>query len=295
MNRYFGDVQKRLEKIYINMAEETYKGLQNLHQKINGKMNPLPLIIGISGGLDSSFVLSLLYTANQIAHKNNANLFPIKAFYLPYKRDDISKQCAQAICNLFDVNLEIISIEPQIKSYLKHNKDIRKNKLRIGNKCARERMAVLFDQAAKYKGVVIGTSNKSEIMLGYGTLFGDIASSFNPISGLFKSELYEISKAIGIPLQILDRPPTAGLWDGQTDEKELGASYFDIDPILVMIELDKEKIKDDAFLFRYKNMKISKNLIKSIQNRVTNNRFKSQVPYILPRHNYMYGFEEELL
>ena len=107
--------------------------------------------------------------------------------------------------------------------------------MRLANKCARERMTVLYDQSAWFEGLVLGTSNKSELLLGYGTQFGDMASAINPIGDLYKTQLYPLAAYLGVPEAILSKTPTGDLWIGQTDEGELGFTYADVDRLLFLL------------------------------------------------------------
>lgn len=107
--------------------------------------------------------------------------------------------------------------------------------MRLANKCARERMTVLYDQSAAFEGLVLGTSNKTELLLGYGTQYGDMASAINPIGDLYKMQLYQLAAYLGVPEEILKKTPTGDLWVGQTDEGELGFRYADVDRLLVLL------------------------------------------------------------
>jgi NAD+ synthase len=104
--------------------------------------------------------------------------------------------------------------------------------VRRGNVMARQRMMVLYDRSAAFDALVAGTSNKTEALLGYGTLHGDMAAAIQPIGDLYKSQLRAVATCLGVPESILDKPPSADLWPGQTDEGELGAGYDDLDRIL---------------------------------------------------------------
>jgi NAD+ synthase len=100
---------------------------------------------------------------------------------------------------------------------------------------ARVRMLVLYDRSVEHDALVLGTSNKTELLLGYGTLHGDLASALNPLGDLYKTQVRELSKALGVPKSILEKPPSADLWPDQTDEGDLGASYDELDRILALL------------------------------------------------------------
>jgi NAD+ synthase len=108
-------------------------------------------------------------------------------------------------------------------------------RMRLANKCARERMTVLYDQSAAFEGLVLGTSNKSELLLGYGTQYGDMASAINPVGDLYKTQLFQLAAHLGVPAAILQKSPTGDLWVGQTDEGELGFTYAEVDRLLVLM------------------------------------------------------------
>ena len=146
--------------------------------------------------------------------------------------------------------------------------------LRVGNFSARMRMSILFDISAQNSALVIGTSNKSELLLGYGTIFGDLASAINPIGDIYKSELFEFAKYLNITEEIINKPPSADLWDGQSDEDDLGYTYLEIDTLLKdLIEnrLNKSELIEKGFEEKLVNM-----LIK----RVFQNQFKRKMPII---------------
>ncbi len=177
-------------------------------------------VLGVSGGVDSAVVLELTCRALKLE-----NVAPVS---MPY-----GKESPEVALLRNDVMIHADPIDPQIDAYFYTGDDI--DPLRIGNKCARERMAILYDYAADYDGLVIGTSNKSEILLGYGTLHGDIACDLNPLASLYKTQVYQLAEYLGVPQQIIDKPPSADLWEGQTDEGELGYSYEVIDKVLYLV------------------------------------------------------------
>jgi NAD+ synthase len=135
-------------------------------------------------------------------------------------------------------------------------------------------MAILFDQSAKYNSLVLGTSNKSEILLGYGTWYGDLASAINPIGDLYKSEVFEFAKYLGVNEEIIKKPPSADLWEGQSDEDELGYSYKEIDEVfyeLIEKRRTPKEVIDDGF---------DKELTLMLDKRIYQNQFKRKMPII---------------
>ena len=143
------------------------------------------------------------------------------------------------LCEKFDIKYEIISIAPMLESFI-NNMD--EDKLRIGNFSARMRMSVLYDVSSREKSLVVGTSNKSEILLGYGTIYGDTACAINPIAQMYKSDEFEFAKTLDVVDSILTKAPSADLWEGQSDEDELGYSYAQMDEVLKLL-VDGKKQK----------------------------------------------------
>lgn len=147
------------------------------------------------------------------------------------------------------------------------------DKVRLGNVMARVRMMVLYDLAKKLNAIVCGTENKSEYYLGYFTRFGDAASDFEPIAHLYKTQVYQLAKYLGVPKEFIDKTPTAGLWPGQTDEGEFGFTYKEADAVLQLYfdkKLNLAEIKKRGF----------KNAEKIIA-RVLKNEYKHQTPYLI--------------
>ena len=183
-------------------------------------------VVGLSGGIDSSVVTFLAAAA----------LGPetILAVTMPYKTSsDATRHDAQAVIDHLGVHTADVAITTAIDSYFAQFPEA--SRLRLANKCARERMTVLYDQRAAFGALVLGTSNKSELLLGYGTQFGDMASAINPIGDLYKTQLYPLAAHLGVPAAILQKTPTGDLWIGQTDEGELGFSYAEVDRLLVLM------------------------------------------------------------
>jgi NAD+ synthase len=183
-------------------------------------------VVGLSGGIDSTAVTYLAATA--LGAEN------VLAVMMPYKTssDATRRDSRQVIDQLGVPSLEV-PITDQIDAYFAQFPDA--NTLRRANKCARERMTVLYDQSAAFGGLVLGTSNKSELLLGYGTQFGDMASAVNPIGDVYKTQLRRLAAHLGVPASVLDKTPTGDLWVGQTDEDELGFRYADVDRLLALM------------------------------------------------------------
>ncbi|WP_418178854.1 NAD+ synthase [Aliarcobacter lanthieri] len=239
---------------------------QNLIKFLVDEVNKTGLdrvTLGLSGGLDSAIVAILC----KEAFKDNLNcvLMPSQ-FSSKASVDD-----ALELCDKFDIKYEIVKLEPILSTYLDNMKN---DNLRIGNFCARLRMTILYDISAREKSLVIGTSNRSEILLGYGTIFGDTACAINPIGNIYKSDLFEFAKFLGVTQNIMDKKPSADLWEGQSDESDLGFSYSKIDSLLKVM-IDENKTKEELL-----NLGFEKDFIEKISKRVKINEFKRRLPTI---------------
>ncbi len=182
------------------------------------------LIIGLSGGIDSS--LSATLAVKAIGKEN------VYGVMLPYKGSSPeSLNDAKALAKWLDIQTEVIEITSFADPYFDiYEPDA--DKLRRGNWMARSRMCVLYDLSSKYKALVVGTGNRTELEVGYCTQYGDAACAFEPIGNLYKTEVWEMSRILGVPEQIINKAPTADLWESQTDEEELGIPYKTLDEIL---------------------------------------------------------------
>ena len=185
------------------------------------------LVLGLSGGVDSALAAAL--AARAIGTDR------VHAYYLPYRTSDPQSAVdAAAVAAKFGLALTTIDITPQVDAYF-DRVDRDADRVRRGNKMARERMSILFDQSKKLGALVTGTSNKSEILLGYSTIFGDNASSLNPIGDLYKQQVWQLARALGVPEQVVAKRPSADLWPGQTSEGELGFEYAMADEVLYLM------------------------------------------------------------
>ncbi len=183
-------------------------------------------VVGLSGGIDSSLATAI--TAKAVGANK------ITGFIMPYSQSsNKSEEDALELASTMHFKTQKISISPMIDAYYPDISDI--DPVRAGNKMARERMSILFDQAFEINCLVLGTSNRTEICLGYGTWFGDVASSVNPIGMLYKTQVRQLARYYDLPKSILHKVPSADLWPGQTDEKELGLEYDIVDQLLYTI------------------------------------------------------------
>ncbi len=233
-------------------------------------------IIGVSGGIDSAVVLALTVKA-----VGNRNTF---ALLMPFRSSSSeSLSDGKMLCEKFGVEYEIVDITPSIDPYFK--KFPTNEKKLIGNKCARERMSVLYDFSERKRALVVGTSNKSEMLIGYSTLYGDSAAAFLPIGDLYKTEVIRLAEFLGIPENIIKKKPSADLWKDQTDEGEIGFTYELLDKILYGIvdmrytddRLIKEGFKVDDIL-RIKEM-------------IIGSQFKRTIPPVTKIHSRTIGLD----
>ena len=223
------------------------------------------VVLGLSGGLDSAVVA---YLACRALGREN-----VLALILPYKDSNPEGiRDAQKIAKTLRIKTKLIDITPMIDAYYRRYPD--RNRIRKGNKLARERMSVLYDFSARENALVIGTGNKTETLLGYCTLHGDAAYAFNPIGDLYKSQVRLLAKELGVPQKIIDKPPSADLWKGQTDEKELGATYQQLDRFLYYL-VDKKYSAAKLRRSGYKS-----DFIKKIIGIMKRNEFKRRPPEI---------------
>jgi NAD+ synthase len=180
-------------------------------------------VVGLSGGIDSSVVT---YLAVRALGPDN-----VLAVTMPYKTSSqATRRDSAAVIERLGVRTIDLPITEQVDAYFAMLSDA--TQLRRANKSARERMTILYDQSAEFQALVLGTSNKSELLLGYGTQFGDMASAINPIGDLYKTQLYPLAEYLQVPASIRDKEPTGDLWVGQTDAGELGFSYQQVDRLL---------------------------------------------------------------
>jgi len=222
-------------------------------------------VLGLSGGIDSAVAAYL--AAEALGPKN------VTAVMMPYRTSSpASLSDAEKVVDALKMRSEVVEITSMVEPLFTAQK-IKEN-LRKGNIMARQRMIVLYDISQRERALVIGTSNKTESMLGYGTLFGDMACAINPLGDLYKTHVWALAEELGVPKQIITKKPTADLWEGQTDEAELGFSYAMADKLLyAMVD---ERRTDEELL----QMGFPKSFIESVRTKVRVNQFKRRPPLI---------------
>lgn len=185
------------------------------------------LIIGLSGGIDSTVTLALAVSA--VGYQN------VLTYSLPSEISGASTERAKKISEYFGVSFEIYNISQITNAYKERDYGLMPDDYyRLGNIMARTRMTILYDKALANNGLVLNTCNLSEDLVGYATKFGDAAGDLAPIAHLTKTEIYELAELLGIPEILIERTPSAELWDGQTDEGELGFKYSELDSVITM-------------------------------------------------------------
>ena len=229
------------------------------------KMGFRRAVIGVSGGVDSA--LSAFLAAEALGPEN------VWALIMPYRSSSpASVAHAQLVVEKLKIHSLIIDITPQIDAYFERFPEA--DTLRRGNKMARERMTILYDHSAALSALVLGTSNKTELMLGYGTLYGDMASAINPLGDLFKTQVWQLAHHVGVPEEIVRKLPTADLWEGQTDEKELGFTYEEVDQVLLLM-IDKRYEIPDLLEAGF-----DEKFVRRVFEMVQSSQFKRRLPLI---------------
>ncbi len=183
-------------------------------------------VLGLSGGLDSA--LACFLAARALGPEN------VLAVRMPYRTSSQdSLDDAQKVIDATGVQNLTIPITDMADALIERFPDM--NNMRKGNIMARVRMVILFDQSAAFNGLVVGTGNKTEILLGYTTIYGDSACAINPLGDLYKTQVRQLSRDLGVPQALITKPPSADLWHGQTDEGELGFTYEEVDRLLFLL------------------------------------------------------------
>ena len=253
-----------MNKLDLNLKEVHNELVEFLRENFK-KAGFSKAVLGLSGGIDSALVAYLLRDA---LGKEN-----VLAIMMPYKSSNPdSLNHAKLVIEDLKINSKTIEITDMIDAYFKNEKEA--TSLRMGNKMARERMSILFDYSSKENALVVGTSNKTEIYLGYSTQFGDSACALNPIGDLYKTNIWDLSRYLKIPNELIEKKPSADLWEGQTDEQEMGLTYKEADQVLYrMLEENKkvEEVLAEGF---------NKDLVDNIVRRINRSEYKRRMPLI---------------
>ena len=222
-------------------------------------------VVGLSGGVDSA--LSAMLAAEALGAKN------VLAILMPYKSSHSDSLAhAEMIVQQSGMECLHVDISPQIDTYFERFPDA--DSRRRGNKMARERMTILYDHSARWNGLVLGTSNKTELLLGYGTIYGDMASAINPLGDLYKTQVWALAEAIGVPEVIVGKVPSADLWVGQTDEGELGFTYREVDRLLYLM-VDQRYTRPELLAAGF-----DERFVDDVAQRIMATQFKRRLPVI---------------
>jgi NAD+ synthase len=233
-------------------------------------------VVNLSGGLDSS--LSCYLAAEAMGAEN------VLALRLPYKSSTPdSLEHAQMVIEALGVQSLTIPITDMVDGLVRQFPDM--SQIRQGNIMARARMIALYDQSEAFHGLAVGTGNKTEILLGYTTLFGDSACAINPLGDLYKTQVRQLAGAMGIPQVIIDKPPSADLWLGQTDEGELGFTYDEVDQLLYMLVDQRYKPEDCV------EAGFTESFVRAVIERVGRTHFKRVMPPIAKLSNRTVGYD----
>jgi len=233
-------------------------------------------VVGVSGGLDSSVACYL--AAEALGPEN------VLAVRMPYKTSSPeSLEHAHLVVDATGVEEATIPITEMVDAHFARFPDA--DAVRRGNVMARARMIILYDQSAATHGLVVGTGNKTEILLGYTTLYGDAACAVNPLGDLYKTQLRQLGRALAIPEVILTKPPSAELWLGQTDEGELGFTYDEVDRLLLLLvdgRYTPEACVEAGF---------ERKFVERVVERIRRNQFKRMLPPIAKLSNRTVGYD----
>lgn len=222
-------------------------------------------VLGVSGGVDSA--VSAFLTAEALGKEHTLGII------MPHRTSSSrSVEDAEAVVQKLGIRSETVDISPMVDAFCETWKIT--DKVRRGNVMARMRMIVLYDFSAREKALVIGTSNKTETMVGYGTLYGDTACAINPLGDLYKSQVWQLAGALGVPKHIIEKTPTADLWEGQSDEAELGFTYARLDALLYRL-VDERRTDEELQKFGFEPEFVSR--VKSL---IQKSQFKRRPPLI---------------
>ncbi|MDX1688208.1 MAG: NAD+ synthase [Candidatus Promineifilaceae bacterium] len=256
--------QNRLDRLHIDTDLVRHILVRFLHNEVT-KVGFNRAVLGLSGGIDSA--VSCYLTAAALGPEN------VLALRLPYATSSPeSLEHAQMVIDNLGVNSETVDITEMVEPFFAKTDDITPN--RKGNVMARTRMFVIYDRSAAFDALPIGTSNKTELLLGYGTIYGDLASAINPIGDLYKTQIRQIARSLGVPQAIIDKPPTADLIPGQTDEGDLGFTYKDVDPLLYLL-IDERYSREEAVAAGF-----SPSFVDTVMKMVRTSHFKRMLPVI---------------
>lgn len=263
---------KEFKKLGVENLEQTARSIENFIKATHEKAGRDKAVIGLSGGVDSALTAAL--AARALGSKN------VLAIKMPYRGISSNESAAYAdlVANrlgLSPENIMEIPIDKAVNATIEalDAVGLHLDGVRTGNVMARQRMNTLYAIAGIKNGLVVDTCNKTEVLLGYFTRYGDGASDYNPVGGLYKTWVWDLAKYLGVPKEVVDRTPTAELAIGQSDENDLGISYPAMDLLLWLFYDQKVSEEELAREYYY-----PEEIIEMVLNRVEANRFKSELP-----------------
>ncbi len=223
------------------------------------------VVVGLSGGVDSAVSAALAVKA-----LGKENVFCVVMPYKTSSKDSVED--ARLFGEKFGVDIELVDISAPADAIIAREPGM--GKVREGNIFSRMRMIILYDISARERALVLGTSNKTEMLLGYGTIYGDMAHAINPIGDLYKTQVWQLAQFIGVPEKIVKKKPSADLWAGQTDEDELGYKYKEIDEVLYLLVDHKMKVEEVV------SMGYNPRLVGDMRRMIVGSQFKRRPPII---------------
>ena len=228
------------------------------------------VVVGLSGGVDSSLVAALAADALGPEH--------VTPVLMPYRTSDPRSEAdARAVAVQYELQPLLVDISPQVDAYFERFADA--GRTRRGNKMARERMSVLYDTSIATDALVIGTSNKTELLLGYGTVYGDMAHALNPLGDLYKTQVFTLARHVGLPASVIGKPPSADLWEGQSDEEDLGFTYAQVDRLLFHL-VDERRSREELRALGFED-----SFVERVVRRLRDNQYKRRLPLIAKLSN----------
>jgi NAD+ synthase len=222
-------------------------------------------VLGLSGGIDSA--LSAYLSARALGSEN------VLVVRMPYRTSsEDSLIHAEEVIDDLGLPTKTVEITDMVDPLIAQFPDM--SNLRKGNIMARMRMIILYDQSVEWGGLVMGTSNKTEFLLGYSTIYGDSGVAMQPIADLYKYQVRQLSRHLGVPSSIIDKPPSADLWEGQTDEQELGFTYDAVDQVLYLL-VDERYTVDEVVAEGFE-----RGFVEGVWRRVKANHYKRTMPNV---------------